>query len=88
MACALLSLVSGKRVRQSLAMTGELSLVGKVLPVGGLKEKVIAAKRNRVKEIIMPQANAKDLDEIPDNVKKGILFTPVDSMDGVVARLF
>ena len=88
MACALLSLVCGTRVRQSLAMTGELSLVGKVLPVGGLKEKVIAAKRNRVKEIIMPQANAKDLDEIPDNIRKGILFTPVDSMDGVVSRLF
>ena len=88
MACALLSLVCGRKVRQSLAMTGELSLVGTVLPVGGLKEKVIAAKRNRVKEIIMPQANAKDLDEIPENVKKGILFTPVDAMDGVVARLF
>ena len=88
MACALLSLVCGRKVRQSLAMTGELSLVGKVLPVGGLKEKVIAAKRNRVKEIIMPQANAKDLDEIPENVKKGILFTPVESMDGVVSRLF
>jgi ATP-dependent Lon protease len=69
-------------------MTGELSLVGKVLPVGGLKEKVIAAKRNRVKEIILPQANAKDLDEIPENVKKGILFMPVDSMDSVVSRLF
>ena len=88
MACALLSLVCGRKVRQSLAMTGELSLVGKVLPVGGLKEKVIAAKRNRVKEVIMPQANAKDLDEIPENVRKGILFTPVDSMDGVVSRLF
>lgn len=88
MACALLSLVRRKKVRQSLAMTGELSLVGKVLPIGGLKEKVIAAKRNKVKEIIMPQANAKDLDEIPENVRKGILFTPVDSMDGVVSRLF
>ena len=88
MACTLLSLVCGKKVRPSLAMTGELSLVGKVLPVGGLKEKVIAAKRNRVKEIILPQANAKDLDEIPENVKKGILFMPVDSMDSVVSRLF
>lgn len=88
MACALLSLVRQRKVRQSLAMTGELSLVGKVLPVGGLKEKVIAAKRNKVKEIIMPQANAKDLDEIPENVRKGILFTPVDSMDSVVSRLF
>ena len=88
MACALLSLVRQRKVRQALAMTGELSLVGKVLAVGGLKEKVIAAKRHKVKEIIMPQANAKDLDEIPENVRKGILFTPVDSMDGVVSRLF
>ena len=88
MACALLSLVRERKVRQALAMTGELSLVGKVLLVGGLKEKVIAAKRNKVKEIIMPRANAKDLDEIPDNVKKGILFTPVDSMDAVVSALF
>ena len=88
MACALLSLVTGKRVRQSLAMTGELSLVGKVLPIGGLKEKVIAARRNKVREIVFPRGNARDLDEIADNVKRGIVFTPVDSMDDVVERLF
>ena len=88
MACALLSLVREQKVRQSLAMTGELSLVGKVLPVGGLKEKVIAAKRHKVREIIIPQANAKDLEEIPDNVKKGIVFTLVESMEAVVSRLF
>ena len=88
MACALLSLVTGKRVRQSLAMTGELSLVGKVLPVGGLKEKVIAARRNKVREIVFPRANVRDLDEIADNIKRGIAFTPVDSMDDVVERLF
>ena len=88
MACALLSLVTGKRVRQSLAMTGELSLVGKVLPIGGLKEKVIAARRNKVREIMFPRANVRDLDEIADNIKRGIAFTPVDSMDDVVERLF
>ena len=88
MACALLSLVTGKRVRQSLAMTGELSLVGKVLPIGGLKEKVIAARRNKVREIVFPRANVRDLDEIADNIKRGIAFTPVDSMDDVVERLF
>ena len=59
-----------------------------MLPVGGLKEKIIAAKRNRVREIIMPRGNGKDLDDIPDNVTRGILFTPVESMDEVVARLF
>ena len=88
MACALLSLVKGERVRKSLAMTGELSLVGKVLPVGGLKEKVIAARRNKIREIIFPQGNVRDLDEIADNIKRGIVFTPVDSMDAVVERLF
>ena len=88
MACALLSLISKRKARRELAMTGELSLVGKVLPVGGLKEKIIAAKRNRVREIIMPRGNGKDLDDIPDNVTRGILFTPVESMDEVVARLF
>ena len=88
MACALLSLVKGERVRKSLAMTGELSLVGKVLPVGGLKEKVIAARRNKIREIIFPQGNVRDLDEIADNIKRGIVFTPVDSMDTVVERLF
>ncbi len=88
MACALLSLVTGRRVRQSLAMTGELSLVGKVLPVGGLKEKVIAARRNKVREIVFPRGNVRDLDEIADNIKRGIVFTPVDSMDEVVERLF
>ncbi|MDE0228897.1 MAG: endopeptidase La [Spirochaetaceae bacterium] len=88
MACALLSLVTGRRVRRSLAMTGELSLVGKVLPVGGLKEKVIAARRNKVREIVFPSGNSRDLDEIADNIKKGVVFTPVDSMDEVVERLF
>ena len=88
MACALLSLVTGKRVRKSLAMTGELSLVGKVLPVGGLKEKVIAARRNKVREIVFPRGNARDLEEIADNIKRAIVFTPVDSMDDVVERLF
>lgn len=88
MACALLSLVKGEQVRKSLAMTGELSLVGKVLPVGGLKEKVIAARRNKIREIIFPQGNVRDLDEIAVNIKRGIVFTPVDSMDAVVERLF
>ena len=88
MACALLSLVTGKRVRQSLAMTGELSLVGKVLPIGGVKEKVIAARRNKVREIVFPSGNVRDLEEIADNIKRGIVFTPVDSMDDVVERLF
>lgn len=88
MASALLSLVKGKKIRKSLAMTGELSLSGSVLPIGGLKEKTIAAKRSKVKEIIVPAANERDLEEIPEHVKKGIRFYPVEHMDQVIEILF
>jgi ATP-dependent Lon protease len=88
MASTLLSLATGKKIRKGLAMTGELSLVGRVLPIGGLKEKTIAARRGKIKEIIIPKQNEKDLSEIPDHVKKGITFYPVESMDEVIEKLF
>ncbi|MBN1699136.1 MAG: endopeptidase La [Spirochaetales bacterium] len=88
MASCLLSLIRDKKIKSRLAMTGELSLVGRVLPIGGLKEKTIAAKRNKIKEIIIPYENLKDLDEIPENVKKGITFHPVKTMEEVIERLF
>ena len=88
MASSLLSLVTGKKIRRTLAMTGELSLVGRVLPIGGLKEKTIAAKRNRIKEILIPSQNRKDLDEIPDYIKRGLTFHPVASMEEVVDTIF
>jgi ATP-dependent Lon protease len=88
MASCLLSLATGKKIKQSLAMTGELSLVGQVLPIGGLKEKVIAAKRNKIKQIIIPAQNEKDLADIPDHVKKGIKFHSVQNMEEVIERLF
>jgi ATP-dependent Lon protease len=88
MASCLLSLATAKKTKQSLAMTGELSLVGQVLPIGGLKEKVIAAKRNKIKQIIIPAQNEKDLDDIPEHVKKGIDFHPVQNMEEVIERLF
>jgi ATP-dependent Lon protease len=88
MASCLLSLIRMKRIKNNLAMTGELSLVGRVLPIGGLKEKTIAAKRNKIREVIIPHDNLKDLDEIPENVKKGIAFHPVKTMDEVIERLF
>jgi ATP-dependent Lon protease len=88
MASALLSLARGKRLRRGLAMTGELSLTGHVLPIGGLKEKVIAARRDGVKHIIIPKLNEKDLDEIPAHVKNGIVFHPVETMDEVTALIF
>jgi ATP-dependent Lon protease len=84
MATALLSLVRGVTIKPFLAMTGELSLTGQVLPIGGLKEKTIAAQRNRAKHIIIPKQNLRDLDEIPDNVKKGIAFHPVERFEEVL----
>lgn len=84
MATALLSLITDKPIRKNLAMTGELSLTGQVLPIGGLKEKTVAARRNKVKDIIIPRANVRDLDEIPDYVKKGITFHPVSRMEEVI----
>jgi ATP-dependent Lon protease len=85
MAVALLSLIRNKTIAPSLVMTGELSLTGQVLPIGGLKEKTIAAQRNKARHIIIPQQNLRDLDEIPDHVKKGITFHPVEWFDEVLA---
>ncbi len=88
MATALMSLVRGKKIKPNLAMTGELSLTGKVLPIGGLKEKTVAAKRNKIKTIIIPKQNVRDLDEIPEIVKKGLKFCPVSTMEEVLSLVF
>jgi ATP-dependent Lon protease len=72
MALALASLVKQRPVRKSLAMTGELSLTGQVMPIGGVKEKTIAAKRAKIKDIIFPADNKKDFEELPSHVRKGI----------------
>ena len=87
MATALLSLVRGKTVKDRFAMTGELSLTGQVLPIGGLKEKTIAARRNDARDIIIPKKNVRDLDDIPDHVKKGISFHPVERFEDVAALI-
>ena len=87
MATALLSLVRGVTIRDRFAMTGELSLTGQVLPIGGLKEKTIAARRNAARDIIIPKQNLRDLDEIPEHVKKGISFHPVERFEEVVALI-
>jgi len=84
MALALYSLSKNKKVKGSVAMTGELSLTGKVLPVGGVKEKVLAAKRAGIKEIILPFDNAKDLKEVPTRHRKGMKFYPVKHFDEVL----
>ncbi|GMO36735.1 MAG: endopeptidase La [Termitinemataceae bacterium] len=88
MACALLSLLRGITIVPNLAMTGELSLTGQVLPIGGLKEKTVAAVRNNCKKIIIPKQNLRDLDDIPDNVRKGIEFCPVERFEDVLQIAF
>jgi ATP-dependent Lon protease len=88
LASALLSLATGKKLKKALAMTGELSLVGRVLPIGGLKEKVIAARRNRIRQVIFPAANQRDLEEIPEHVREGITFHPVSTMEEVIGKIF
>lgn len=80
MATTFVSLFSGKKIKPNLAMTGELSLTGQVLPIGGLREKTVAAKRNKIKTIIIPKANERDLEEIPENVKAGIKFICVSDV--------
>lgn len=84
MALALYSLATNQAVNSDIAMTGELSLTGKVLPVGGIKEKVLAAKRAGIKNIILPKQNEKDLKEVPLLHRKGMKFYPVAHFDEVL----
>ncbi len=88
LATAILSLLIDKKISNNFAMTGELSLTGHVLPVGGIREKVVAAKRFGVKEIIMPEANKVDFDKIPEKVREGITVHYVKRMTDVEKILF
>lgn len=88
MASALVSLAINRRAQARWAMTGELTLTGRVLPIGGVKEKVIAAKRSKVKNVILPMANQKDFEEIPENVRRGITAHFVEDYSEVFALLF
>ena len=83
---ALASLYTQRKVRDKLAMTGEITLRGKVLPVGGIKEKILAAKRAKIKEIILCDENRKDVEEIEDEYLKGLTFHYVANMDEVISR--
>jgi ATP-dependent Lon protease len=85
-ATALVSLVTGRPVRADTAMTGELTLTGQVLPIGGLKEKALAAQRVGVERMIIPKLNEPDLAELPDHLRKDLAFILVDSMDKVLAQ--
>jgi len=86
MCTAIVSALTGIPVRKEVAMTGEVTLRGRVLPIGGLKEKLLAALRGGLKTVLIPQENEKDLAEIPDNVKKGLEIVPVSTVDEVLAR--
>jgi ATP-dependent Lon protease len=84
MATAIVSIMTGIPVRRDIAMTGEITLRGRVLPIGGLKEKLLAALRGGIKTVLIPEENAKDLPEIPDNVKNGLDIIPVSRMGEVI----
>ena len=84
MATAIVSLMTGIPVHKDIAMTGEITLRGRVLPIGGLKEKLLAALRGGIKKVLIPEDNAKDLAEIPDNVKSGLDIVPVSTVDEVM----
>ena len=84
MCTALVSCLTGNPVRADVAMTGEISLRGKVLPIGGLKEKLLAAHRGGIKTVLIPKDNVKDLEEIPDNVKENLAIHSVETIDEVL----
>jgi ATP-dependent Lon protease len=83
---ALSSLLTGKPVRSDIAMTGEITLRGAVLPVGGIKEKILAARRAGITKVILPRKNENNLEDIPDTIKNGMEFYLVDTMDDVIEK--
>jgi ATP-dependent Lon protease len=84
MVTSIVSVLTGIPIRRDVAMTGEVTLRGNVLPIGGLKEKLLAALRGGVKTVLIPQDNVKDLREIPDNVKNGLELIPVSNVMDVL----
>jgi len=84
MATGMISALTGRKVRSDVAMTGEITLRGNVLPIGGLKEKVLAAYREGMKTIVLPKDNEKDIEDIPETVREKLEFKPVESMDEVL----
>ncbi|MFZ1891449.1 MAG: S16 family serine protease, partial [Formosimonas sp.] len=85
MVTAIVSAMTSIPVRADVAMTGEITLRGEVLPIGGLKEKLLAAHRGGIRLVLIPKENEKDLAEVPDNVKKGLEIRPVKWIDEVLA---
>jgi ATP-dependent Lon protease len=83
-ATAIVSLASGRKVRPNLGMTGEITLRGQVLPIGGVKEKVLAAHRTGLRTVILPRRNEQDLDDVPDEIKQSMKFIYVETVDEVI----
>ena len=81
---AIISALTGRKVRNDVAMTGEITIRGRVLPIGGLQEKVLAAKKVGIKTVILPKENKKDLDEIMDEIKDGMQFVLAETMEDVL----
>ena len=86
MATAIVSALLRRPIRRDLAMTGEITLRGRVLPIGGLREKVLAAHRAGIKTFVLPRKNLKDLVDVPSRVRRELTFVPVDNMDEVLER--
>ena len=88
MAAGLISVATGKPIRRGLALTGELSLSGRVLPVGGIKEKTIAARRSALTTLIFPEDNRKDFEELPDYLKEGLKVHFAKDFEEAYSRAF
>jgi ATP-dependent Lon protease len=84
MTTAIVSMLTGKVVKHDLAMTGEITLRGKVMPIGGVKEKVLAAMRAGIKTVILPEKNKNDLEDVPEDLRKEMKFIFVDTIDQVI----
>src|SRR5881409_3884258 len=83
---SIVSVLTGIAVKRDIAMTGEITLRGRVLPIGGLKEKLLTALRGGLKTVLIPKENEKDLAEIPDNVKRGLKIIPVGTVDELLSK--
>ena len=88
MAAAVLSAITHRKIRANLAMTGEITLRGRVLPIGGLKEKLLAAKNAGIENVLIPVDNVTDLEEIEQEIKTGLNITPVTNMEEVLQHSF
>ena len=84
MATAIVSGLTGRKIRSDVAMTGEITIRGNVLAIGGLKEKVLAAYREGIRTIVLPKENERDIEDIPESVREKLEFVPVENMDKVL----